>query len=87
MDKIFLNKHNSKIGFGGLLNYPQFQKKISYLVEFRTLCQTFFCKAQVAGWQISTPSTLLTTFLNREGIWTKHMDTQVKTIFGRKGIP
>ena len=42
----------------------------------------FFCKAQVAGQQISTPSTLYTASLYRERIWSQHMDAQTKTIFG-----
>ena len=64
------------------LNYPRLQKKISYIVEFRTPCQTFFCKAQVAGWQISTPQTLSTTSLNGVGIWHQHLDAQIKKKFG-----
>ena len=30
-------------------------------LPFRTLCQAFFCKAQVAGWQISRSPTFITT--------------------------
>ena len=29
----------------------------------------FFCKVQVAGWQILTPSTLSATLYNSRGIW------------------
>ena len=43
----------------------------------------FFCKAQVAGWQISKFPTLSTTSLNSSEIWSQHMDAQIKTIFGK----
>ena len=51
----YLNKKNK--------NFVKFKKQMwESIVEFRTLCQTFllffFCKAQVAGQQIWTPSTL-----------------------------
>ena len=42
-----------------------------------------FSKAQVAGWQIFTPSTLSATLLNGRGIWSQHMDAPIKTIFGK----
>ena len=42
----------------------------------------FFCKAQVAGQQISIPPILYTASLDREGIWSQHIDAQTKTIFG-----
>ena len=54
------------------------------VLQFKTLCQTFFCKAQVAGWQISTPPTLFTTSLNNAGIWIQHMNAQIKAIFGTR---
>ena len=42
----------------------------------------FFCKAQVAGQQISTPPTLYTASLNRKRIWSQYMDAQTQTICG-----
>ena len=38
----------------------------------------FFCKAQVASQQISTPPILYTASLYRERIWSQHMDAQTK---------
>ena len=79
----------STVGFCGWLNYPQLQKKIvlSYVVEFRTPCQTFFCEAQVAGCQIFTPPTVSTTSLNGGGLWRQQLDAQIKTNFGKRSIP
>ena len=44
----------------------------------------FYCKAQVAYQQISTPPTLYTSSFNRGGIWSQHMDGITKTIFGKE---
>ena len=43
----------------------------------------FFCKVQVAGWQIFTSSTLSATSYNSRGIWSQHADSPIKTIFGK----
>ena len=48
--------------------------------------RTFFCKAQVAGQQISSSPTLFAASLNRGGIWSQHMDAKTNTIIGM-GIP
>ena len=34
----------------------------------------FFCKAQVAGQQISTPPTLYAALLYQERIWSQHIE-------------
>ena len=58
------------------------QENNTSILQFRTLGQTFFCKAQAAGWEISTPPTVCITSLNSREIWSQHMDAQIKTIFG-----
>ena len=42
----------------------------------------FWCKAQVAGQQISTPPILYTAAFKRGGIWSQHIDAKTNTIFG-----
>ena len=58
------------------------QKKINYVVKFRILSRMFFCKAQVAGQQMSSPPTLYSASPNGGGIWGQRTDSRSKTLFG-----